>query len=135
VDTMRHKQTQPSDANSAASYLDLAGEALLAGMTREQVIAQLVSRIRRDEGYLAYRKACNRRTRYDDQVTADMGALALAACWLSESLADAPTEGQAAVSVQTRRTTAWDRARRERRVEWEADRAPTGGCRHAPRFR
>jgi hypothetical protein len=53
-------------------------------MTREQVIAQLVSRIRRDEGYLAYRKACNRRTRYDDQVTSDLRALALAAVLLED---------------------------------------------------
>jgi len=72
------------DAGSEATYLDLAGEALLAGMTREEVIAQLVSRIRRDEGYLAYRKACNRRTRYDQQVLADMRALALAAVLLQE---------------------------------------------------
>ena len=105
-------QTPRADACSEAGYLDLAGEALLAGMTRKRVIAQLVSRIRRDEGYLAYRKACNRRTRYDDQVTADLQALALAACWLSESLADEPTAAQAAVSVQTQRTTVWDRARR-----------------------
>jgi hypothetical protein len=74
-------QRLPADA---ASYLDLAGEAVLAGMTREQVVTQLVSRIRRDHNYIAYRKACNRRTRYDGQVLADMRALALAAVLLGE---------------------------------------------------
>src|SRR5262249_21642978 len=85
VDDM-NKRTRISraDAGSEANYLDLAGEALLAGMTREHVIAQLVSRIRRDESYLAYRKASNRRTRYDDQVQQDMRALALAAVLLEE---------------------------------------------------
>ena len=53
-------------------------------MTREQVIAGLISRIKRDQGYLAYRKACNRRTSYDDRVQQDMRALSLAACWLEE---------------------------------------------------
>jgi hypothetical protein len=62
--------------------VELAVEALLAGMTREQVIAQLLCRIRRDESYLAYRKACHRHTRYDDEVTADLRALAPAAVLL-----------------------------------------------------
>jgi hypothetical protein len=53
-------------------------------MTRSQVIAQLVSRIRRDEGYLAYRRVSNRQTRYDEQVLADMRALALAVVLLQE---------------------------------------------------
>jgi hypothetical protein len=66
-------------------HLALAGEALLEGWTRERVIAALIGRIRRDEGYLAYRRACGRRTGYDEQVQADMRALALAACWLEES--------------------------------------------------
>ena len=81
---MRNTPIQMSDAHSTLNYLDLAGEALLAGMSREQVIAQLVSRIRRDEGYLAYRKACYRRTSYDEQVLADMRALALAAVLLKD---------------------------------------------------
>jgi hypothetical protein len=67
-----------------ALHLDLAAEALLDGWTREQVIAALIGRIKRDQGYLAYRKACNRRTSYDSQVQQDMRALALAACWLGE---------------------------------------------------
>jgi hypothetical protein len=67
----------------SASYLDLAGEAVLAGLTREQVVAQLVSRIKRDQGYLAYRKASGRKTRYDEQVTSDLQALALAAVFLA----------------------------------------------------
>jgi hypothetical protein len=54
-------------------------------MTCEQVVAGLISRIKRDQGYLAYRKACNRRTSYDDQVQQDMLALALAAVLLEES--------------------------------------------------
>ena len=60
----------------------------LRGGHSEQVIDTLISRIRRDRRYLAYRKACNRRTSYDDQVQQDMRALALAACWLTEAPAD-----------------------------------------------
>ena len=54
-------------------------------MTWEQAIAGLISRIKRDQGYLAYRKACNRRTSYDNQVQHDMLALALAVVLLEES--------------------------------------------------
>jgi hypothetical protein len=73
---------QKSESVGSASYLDLAGEAVLAGMTNDQVVAQLVRRIRRDQGYLAYRKACNRKTTYDDQVLSDLRAIALAAMLL-----------------------------------------------------
>ncbi len=66
-------------------HVELATKAVLAGWTREQVIDTLISRIRRDRRYLAYRKACNRRTNYDDQVQQDMRALALAACWLADA--------------------------------------------------
>jgi hypothetical protein len=72
------------DAEPATPYLALAGEAVLAGMTREQVVTQLVSGIKCDQGYLAYRKASRRKTRYDDQVTHDRRAIALAVCWLQE---------------------------------------------------
>ena len=53
-------------------HLDLAAEAL-------------ISRVKRDQGYLAYRKACNRRTSYDSQVQQDIRALSLAAVWLEDS--------------------------------------------------
>jgi hypothetical protein len=66
-------------------HVALASEALLEGWTRHQVIAALASRIRRDEGYLAYRRAMGRHTTYDDQVKAGMRALALAACWLEDA--------------------------------------------------
>jgi hypothetical protein len=79
----RQRHTTDADTGSPP-HVELAAEALLAGITREQVIARLVSRIRRDEGYLADRKACNRHTRYDDEVTADLHALALAAVLLGE---------------------------------------------------
>src|SRR5262245_26824804 len=84
-DMKKRAQTQRLDTHCEANCLDLAGEALLAGMTREQVIAHLVSRIQRDQGYLAYRRATGRRTSYDDHVHRDLRALALAACWLEES--------------------------------------------------
>jgi hypothetical protein len=74
-------------------HLDLAAEALLDGWTREQVIAALVGRVKRDQGYLAYRKACNRRTSYDSQVQQDIRALSLAAVWLAEGARSA--EGKA----------------------------------------
>jgi len=64
----RHTATPRPEGETAPTYLQLAGDAVLAGMTREQVIAGLISRVRRDQGYLAYRKACNRQTRYDGQV-------------------------------------------------------------------
>ena len=51
-------------------------------MSREQVIEAIIKRIRRDEAHLAYRSASGRRTSYDDLVTADLRALALARCWL-----------------------------------------------------
>jgi hypothetical protein len=79
--TIREGVQRPESVGSA-SYLDLAGEAVLAGVTREQVIAQLVSRIKRDQGYLAYRRASGRKTRYDVQVTSDLQVLALAAVLL-----------------------------------------------------
>lgn len=65
-------------------YIQLAGDALLGDMTRGQAIAGLVSRIKPDQGYLAYRKVCNRKTRYDDQVQQDMLALAFAAALLED---------------------------------------------------
>jgi hypothetical protein len=49
------------------------------------VIAALIGRIKRDQSYLAYRRACNRRTSYDSWVQQDIWALALAACWLEEA--------------------------------------------------
>lgn len=82
--TTKRKHERSPDADPEMPYLDLAGEAMLAGLTCEQVIAQLISRIKRDQGYLAYRKASGRKTRYDDQVMSDLRALALAICWLEE---------------------------------------------------
>ncbi len=81
--TRRHTATPRPEGDTSPTYIQLAGDALLAGMTREQAIAGLISRIKRDQGYLAYRKACNRRTSYDDQVQQDMQALALAAVLLA----------------------------------------------------
>jgi hypothetical protein len=81
---MSRAQDTPAD-DGTPPHVELASEALLEGWTRQQVIAALVSRIRRDEGYLAYRRATRRRTAYDDQVKADIRALALAACWLEDS--------------------------------------------------
>jgi hypothetical protein len=69
-------------------YLDLAAEAVIDAWTREQVVAALISRVKRDQGYLAYRKACNRRTSYDIQVQQDIRALSLAAVWLGEGKAN-----------------------------------------------
>src|SRR5215468_2678089 len=79
--------TQPTEARTDADtpmHVELAVEAVLEGWTREQVINTLISRISQDHRYLAYRKACNRRTSYDDQVQQDMRALALAAVLLEE---------------------------------------------------
>jgi hypothetical protein len=51
----RAKDTPDSDrTTSTPAHVALANEALFDGWTRQQVIAALVSRIHRDEGYLAY---------------------------------------------------------------------------------
>jgi hypothetical protein len=73
-----------ADETARQRQAELAADGLLQGLTRPQVIAALLGRISRDEHYLAYRKACHRRTSYDTQVEADLVALALAACWLEE---------------------------------------------------
>ncbi|HEV8191273.1 MAG TPA: hypothetical protein VGP82_07285 [Ktedonobacterales bacterium] len=83
----RDRRARTAANVEAPLHLELAAEAVLDGWTREQVIDTLIGRISRDRRYLAYRKACNRRTGYDDQVQQDMRALALAACWLDEALA------------------------------------------------
>jgi hypothetical protein len=83
--TRRHTATPQLEGETSPTYVQLAGDALLAGMTREQAIAGLISRIKRDQGYLGYRKACNRRTSYDDQVQQDIRTLALAAVLLEET--------------------------------------------------
>lgn len=73
----------PADAETPL-HVELATEAVLEGWTHEQVVDTLISRISRDRRYLTYRKACNRRTSYDDEVQQDMQALAIAICWLQE---------------------------------------------------
>lgn len=85
--TRRHTATPRPEGDPSPTYIQLAGDVLLAGMTREQAIAGLISCIKRDQGYLAYRKACNRRTSYDDQVEQDMRVrvLALAATLLEQA--------------------------------------------------
>ena len=82
----------PRDGEMPA-YVALAGDALMDGWTRDRVIAALISRIRRDEGYLAYRKASGRKTGYDRQVQTDMRASALAAVWLEEGDAEQERKG------------------------------------------
>lgn len=58
---------------------------MLMGLTREEVVAALADRIECDLHDLAYRKTCRRQTRYDEQVTADLRAIALAICRLQEA--------------------------------------------------
>jgi hypothetical protein len=71
-------------------------------MTREQAVAGLISRIKRDHGYLAYRKACNRKTSYDDQVQRDMQAVALAAVLLEDAASPGVSTGhKGALGPQT----------------------------------
>lgn len=82
---MRQRDHTQSEASTELRHVVLAREAILAGMSREQVIETIIKRIRRDEGYLAYRKACGRKTGYDDQVQLDLRAQALAVCWLQET--------------------------------------------------
>src|SRR5690242_20363431 len=81
--TRTRYQNQPV-VHEPPVHVELAAEAVLNGWTREQVIDALIGRIKRDQGYLAYRKACNRRTSYDGQVQQDIRALALAAVLLQD---------------------------------------------------
>jgi hypothetical protein len=83
--------SREAPAGASPLHMTLATEALLDGWTREQVITALITRIQRDERYLAYRKTCGRKTSYDDQVQQDVSALALAAVWLEESGAEDAT--------------------------------------------
>src|SRR5262249_21897788 len=62
------------DRTWSATYLELAADRALAGLTRAQVVEVLIGRVERDVHYLAYRKACHRHTRYDDQATTDLRA-------------------------------------------------------------
>jgi len=62
----RHVAMPRTDGEPPPTYIQLARDALLAGMTFEQSIAGLISRVERDQSNLAYRRTCNRRTRYDD---------------------------------------------------------------------
>jgi hypothetical protein len=71
-------------------YLALAQEGALSGLTQQRVITALHNRIWRDEGYLSYRKAAKKHTSYDDQVEADLRAIALAICYLEEPAHPAP---------------------------------------------
>src|SRR5258708_3077871 len=65
-------------------------------MSRAHVIEAIIKRMRRDEGYLAYRTALGRRTIYDELVTADLRALALASCWLQEQHVASPPKKRSA---------------------------------------
>ena len=110
---MAIQQHTADDARtSTVAYLELAADGALAGLTRTQVVEALIGRIERDVHYLAYRKSCHRHTRYDDQVTADLRVLALAACWLAEPSASRPTVGQATVRSKQRQVPDLDRAQR-----------------------
>ena len=80
----RARQERLPGLDTTPTYLDLAGDALLAGMTREQVIEHLRTRIERDLDYLDYRKASGKHTRYDEQVTQDLRVLALAIVLLGD---------------------------------------------------
>ena len=80
----RARQERLPGLDATPTYLDLAGDALLAGMTREQVIEHLHTRIKRDLDYLDYRKANGKHTCYDEQVTQDLRALALAIVLLGD---------------------------------------------------
>src|SRR5262249_60744244 len=64
------------------------------GDPAEPVIAQLVSRIRREEGDLASRKACPRHTHDDEQVMVGLRALARAICWFQEAREAPPRPGR-----------------------------------------
>lgn len=86
----QHDDRETTEQQNEPRHITLAREALLAGMTRESLVTALLGRVRRDAGYLAYRKACNRRTSYDEQVQQDMRALALAAVLLEEGTSQPP---------------------------------------------
>lgn len=116
---MTTKQTRTRNARTADAeapvHVELAAEAVLDGWTRDQVVDTLISRISRDRRYLAYRKACNRRTSYDDEVQQDMRALALAACWLQEALERQPhDDGPFIMAQDPRRATTSLRPQRGR---------------------
>ena len=73
----RHATVPQPEGDTLPTYIQLAGDALLAWYDSRGEGASRLS--------VAYRKACNRRTSYDDQVRQDMRALALAATLLEEA--------------------------------------------------
>ena len=79
---MRQQNHPDGDTASEPCHIALACEAVLAGISCERVIEAIIKRIRRDEGYLAYRRASGRRTSYNELVTADLQELSLAAVLL-----------------------------------------------------
>lgn len=82
------------------AYVDVARAAVREGWTRAQVIEVLLSRMRRDKHYLAYRAATGKHTVYDEETAGDQRALALAVCWLDE--ADPLGSGSVAVEDTSR---------------------------------
>ena len=81
---MSERHWQPTAA-AVQRRVQLAGAALLDALTREQVITALIGRISRDEHSLAYRKARRKHTSYDDQVEADLPAMARAVGWREDA--------------------------------------------------
>jgi hypothetical protein len=77
--TTKRKQERKPQAAPETPYLDRQVEVPLAGSLREQVVAQLVSRLKRDQGCLVFGKASGRATGYDERVMSDLQALALVA--------------------------------------------------------
>jgi hypothetical protein len=73
-------QTWQPTVAEVQRHLDLAGEALLARLSRDHVVMALIGRIARDEHSLADRRACRKHTNYDMPVEADLRAIALAVC-------------------------------------------------------
>ena len=72
----------------------LAQAALKDGWDRQAVQIALLSRIQRDQAYLARRKQSGQHTTFDAKTERDLLAMALAVCWLVEdttSATDIPT--------------------------------------------
>ena len=92
----QHRRPFPPGETSTTSggwpeprEVTLAREAIDLGWTRERVVQALRARIRRDEQYLAYRRARGFFTPTDEAIANDLRALALAAYAL-EGTSDTP---------------------------------------------
>jgi hypothetical protein len=80
------------DLNASLKMLRLGQPSLASAEKPLDSSRGVVTRIRRDEAYLRYRRGNRMRTRFDEETEQDLRVLALAACYLEEDGLHLPAE-------------------------------------------